>query len=89
MGPLALPVNSKYVCFFLSKLESVMGWMTQSNNEGMDGKQVGGTIRHAPDLQAVANWPVETTGGKKIYHLSIIYQTSVRLSIRSTFEAYK
>lgn len=55
----------------------------------MDGKQVGGTIRHAPDLQAVANWPVETTGGKKIYHLSIIYQTSVRLSIRSTFEAYK
>lgn len=69
MGPLALPVNSKYVCFFLSKLESVMGWMTQSNNEGMDGKQVGGTIRHAPDLQAVANWPVETTGGKK----SIIY----------------
>lgn len=56
---------------FLSELESVMGGMTQSNNEGRDGKQVGGTIRHAQALQAVASWPVDTIWEKKTIYFSI------------------
>lgn len=65
-----------------------MGWMTQSNNEGIDGKQVGGTIRHARDPQAVANWPVDTIGEKNLFVYLSVYP-SICLSIGSTFEAYK